>query len=78
MLVQILKRSPEGDGEVEFLIGDDIGMPSLTNCSLVFTRFRSPKTSGYLAVLGPSRMKYQNVIPSLKYTKNLVEEILNS
>jgi heat-inducible transcriptional repressor len=78
MLEQILKRSPEGVGEVEFLIGDDLGMPSLTNCSLVFTRFKSPKTSGYLAVLGPSRMKYQNVIPSLKYTKNLVEEILNS
>jgi len=78
MLEQILKRSPEGVAEVEFLIGDDLGMPSLTNCSLVFTRFKSPKTSGYLAVLGPSRMKYQNVIPSLKYTKNLVEEILNS
>jgi heat-inducible transcriptional repressor len=78
MLEQILKRSPEGVAEVEFLIGDDLGMPSLTNCSLVFTRFKSPKTSGYLAVLGPSRMKYQNVIPSLKYIKNLVEEILNS
>ena len=78
LLEQVLQRSPEGVGEVEFLIGEDLGLPKLTNCSLVFTRFKSSRTSGYLAVLGHSRMKYQSVIPSLKYTKNLIEEILNS
>lgn len=78
LLDQILRKSPEGVGEIEFLIGEDLGMPSLTNCSLVFTRFKTQKSSGFLAVLGPSRMKYQSVIPSLKYTKNLIEEILNS
>ena len=78
LLEQVLQRSPEGVGEVEFLIGEDLGLPKLPNCSLVFTRFKSSRTSGYLAVLGPSRMKYQSVIPSLKYTKNLIEEILNS
>ncbi len=78
LLEQILKRSPEGVGEVEFLIGEDLGVSQLLNCSLVFTRYKSPKTSGFLAVLGPSRMKYQNVIPALKYVKNLMEEILNS
>ena len=78
LLEQILKRSPEGISEIEFLIGTDLGVPNLSNCSLVFTRFKSAKSSGFFAVLGPSRMRYQNVIPSLRYAKNLVEEILNS
>ena len=70
--------NPDFISEIEFLIGTDLGVPNLSNCSLVFTRFKSAKSSGFFAVLGPSRMKYQNVIPSLRYAKNLVEEILNS
>jgi heat-inducible transcriptional repressor len=79
MLDHILKRIPEEIGPgPHFLIGDEIGLPSLKNCSIVFSRFNTNRTSGHIAVLGPSRMKYQNVLPSIKYTKMLVEEILNS
>ena len=64
--------------DTQFLIGEEIGLPSLKSCSIVFTKFKTPKTSGFIAVLGPSRMKYQTILPSLKYSKHLIEEILNS
>jgi len=75
---QILRRIPDYNQDTQYLIGEEIGLPSLKNCSIVFTKFKTPKTSGFLAVLGPSRMKYQTVLPSLKYSKMLIEEILNS
>jgi transcriptional regulator of heat shock response len=31
--------------------------------------------SGRVAVLGPSRMNYSKVIPTLRYAKNLLEEL---
>ena len=79
LLDQILKKVPEEIGPgPHFLIGDEIGIKSLNNCAVVFVRFKTLRSSGHLAVLGPTRMRYQTIIPVLKYTKVLIEEILNS
>lgn len=79
LLDQVLRRVPEELGEgPHFLIGDEIGIRDLSNCAIVFMRFKTMRSSGNLAILGPTRMRYQNIIPVLKYTKLLVEEILNS
>ena len=61
--------------EVFCLIGDDLPNENLKQCCLAATKYKTPQKSGYVAVLGPARMEYEKVIPSLKYAKSLIEEL---
>ncbi len=63
------------DQEIYCLIGDDLPNENLRQCCLAATKYKTPRKSGYVAILGPARMEYEKVIPSLKYTKNLIEEL---
>ncbi|MCA9301764.1 hypothetical protein H6802_02555 [Candidatus Nomurabacteria bacterium] len=69
------KISLVDDGEVKCLIGADLEHPNLEGCSAIVAKYSVGKRKGYIAVLGPSRLQYQRIIPSLRYTKNLVEEL---
>ena len=62
------------DGDVSVAVGEEIDYPNMGQAALVFSKFRSGNKVGYISVLGPSRMKYSFVVPSVRYTKNLLEE----
>jgi transcriptional regulator of heat shock response len=74
LLEKIFNSRPHG-GEVKVVIEDELGMEDLSKCTVVFTPYNSGNRNGHLAILGPSRMNYEKVIPSIKYTKNLIEEL---
>jgi len=74
LLEKIFNSRPHG-GEVKVVIEDELGMEDLSKCTVVFTPYTSGNRSGHLAILGPSRMNYEKVIPSIKYTKSLIEEL---
>jgi transcriptional regulator of heat shock response len=74
LLEKIFSSRPHG-GEVKVAIEDELGMEDLSKCTIVFTPYNSGNRAGHLAILGPSRMNYEKVIPSIKYTKNLIEEL---
>ena len=64
---------------VHILIGDDFDLETLEPCSLVFTNFEvKGKVKGSLGVVGPCRLNYPLIIPTVKYFGNLLEEILGS
>ena len=63
------------DRDVRVIIGDEIGLSNLKSCCLIFAPYTSGRRSGVVAVLGPSRIEYENVIPAVRYTKNLLEEL---
>ncbi len=74
LLEEIFKKSPYGEG-VRTVIGTEIGIENLESCAIAFTPFVVGNKSGHIAIFGPSRMKYENVIPAIKYTKALIEEL---
>lgn len=74
ILENIFTSTPESD-DVITLIGDEIPVENLDKCSITFTRYQIGSKSGYLAVLGPARTNYSKVIPIIKYTKKLLEEL---
>ena len=74
LLEEIFRKGANG-GEVRYVIGEEMGIPNLNNTSMIFAPYTVGKKSGHVAVFGPSRMRYQNVIPAVKFTKNLVEEM---
>ena len=63
------------DTEFGLLLGDETGMPSMSTCGLVVGRLHLPQGhGGFLTVLGPNRLDYPNVIPTLRYMQNLINE----
>jgi len=57
------------------LIGDEIPVENLSKTTIIFTPYKIGEKGGYLAILGPSRLNYSKIIPIVKYTKKLLEEL---
>jgi transcriptional regulator of heat shock response len=74
LLEEIFKKSPYGN-EVRTVIGTEIGIENLENCAFVFSSYQAGNKNGYVGVFGPARMKYESIIPAVRYTKNLIEEL---
>ncbi|OGC38810.1 hypothetical protein A3K42_01610 [candidate division WWE3 bacterium RBG_13_37_7] len=70
----LLKSNVFG-GEVKFLIGDELGIKNLERCALVYTDYAVGNKQGYVAIFGPARMPYPSIVPALKYTKGLIQEL---
>jgi heat-inducible transcriptional repressor len=62
--------------DTQVLIGEELG-PRLTGpYGFVFTRYHTPKRlTGEIGILGPSRQDYENIVPTVRYFGELIEEI---
>ena len=78
---RLLKFFDKATGEevVHALIGQELELEPLYDCSLVFTNFEiKGKVKGSLGVIGPCRLNYPLIIPTIKYFGHLLEEVLGS
>jgi len=74
MLNQIFEQLlPEE--QIKILFGDELGVPFLEPCGFVVSRYRMSGHNGLLGVIGPSRLNYSVVIPTMKYFSQLLSEI---
>ena len=65
-----------GDSPVQVLLGDELGQNYLEYCGVVYSPFGSgKKNAGVIAVLGPSRMQFNRVIPTVRYFGDLLTEL---
>lgn len=64
------------DEDIHVLLGEDLG-PRLPGAyGFVYTNFHTPLNSGgQIGVLGPVRLNYTNIVPTVRYFGNLIEEI---
>lgn len=60
---------------VEVIFGPELNMPSLESLGVVATRFDVKGRQGAMGVVGPLRLNYQIVIPTVRYIRNLVQEL---
>lgn len=74
LLEEIFNRSPFGN-DVKTVIGTEIGIENMENCAFVYAKYNTGNKNGYVCVFGPARLKYETVIPAVRYTKNLIEEL---
>ena len=74
-LLDIINR--DFSGKVKVYIGSELGFPEMENCSLVVSSFKlKNQPSGRLAVLGPMRMEYGHIIPTMEYISEALNQIL--
>ncbi len=63
------------EDQVKILFGEELGVPYLEPCGFVVTRYHMPNHNGVLAIVGPSRLNYQVLIPTMRYFAQLLSNI---
>lgn len=63
------------EDQLRILFGEELGIPYLEPCGFVITRYQMPTHSGMLAVIGPSRLNYPTIIPTMRYFAQLLSEL---
>jgi heat-inducible transcriptional repressor len=79
VLGQVLASLEIGAGRsgVQMVIGGENDLEQLHGCSLVLTTYRAGETRrGSIGVLGPTRMRYPQVAPRLRYISQRVGEAI--
>lgn len=77
LLEKILSKAVNAS-DINFLIGDELGIQELHPCVFIFSEYQARDKSGYIGVIGPSRTRYDRVIPAVRYTKGLLSELAGS
>jgi heat-inducible transcriptional repressor len=67
------------DAEFGVMLGDEIGLQSLNQCGIVATRINLPNNHhGFVTVIGPYRLDYPSVIPTVRYIQHTINDMLRS
>lgn len=75
MMSALFNKMP-ADQEFGVLLGEECGVPALSSCGIVFARLDlSRGKGGTVGVLGPMRLRYEKVVPMVKYMRDLVSEL---
>lgn len=72
VLGDVLASVEFGEG-IQMMIGRETGIEQLNECSLVLTTYRAgPGRVGTVGVLGPTRMRYSQVAPRVRYVSQRI------
>lgn len=61
--------------DINLLLAEDLELENLHSCGFVFGRFATEKKQGIVGILGPMRIRYNFIIPAVRYFKGLMEEM---
>ncbi len=60
---------------VRVMIGDEVPWPSLRECAIVATSYGRGGVGGAIGVVGPTRLRYEQVIASVQYLSALITDL---
>ena len=82
-LMEFLKKSEalgqlisSSKNNIKVLIGNENRYPQLKNSSIILARYKINDDSGTIGLIGPTRIDYAKLIPSVKYLTDLVGRLL--
>jgi heat-inducible transcriptional repressor len=74
-LVNLFNRAV-GEDPIKILLGEDLGLQFLEPVGMVFTHYDAGQNHyGSIGIVGPSRMPYFRVVPTVRYYRNLLGEM---
>lgn len=74
VLKQILDQLTPQD-QIKIFFGEELGVPYLEPCGFVVIRYQMPHHNGILGIIGPSRLNFPVIIPTMRYFSQLLSEI---
>lgn len=72
----ILSRAVSKEG-VTVLIGREIGLANVENTTIIVCYVNLGKTDGYVGAVGPSRLSYGRIIPLVRRSAKMIEEVIS-
>lgn len=66
------------ESPIDVFFGEEIDWPELGPIGVVTTHFKAGGKKGALGIIGPLRLSYPTVIPTLKYFRNMIEEVMGA
>ncbi|MBI2621118.1 MAG: hypothetical protein HYW63_00535 [Candidatus Levybacteria bacterium] len=64
------------DEDIQVLMGEELGPKLSGPYGFVFRHYITPaKTGGEIGVIGPTRLNYTYIVPTVRYFGNLIEEV---
>ncbi len=74
---EILKLAYVTDQDVMFILGqEDFKDPLFESCSSVFGEFESQNVKGIVGVIGPKSIRYEDIVPQIRFFSQLIEDII--
>lgn len=73
---ELCRRMSTDEEEIHILMGEDLGQRLMGPYSFVYTHYETPMHgSGDIGVIGPVRLNYTLVVPTVRYFGDLIESI---
>lgn len=73
--LQSVINQVRAEEQMRIVFGDELGIPYLEPCGFIVTRYQMPNHRGVLAVIGPSRLNYPTIIPTMRYFSQLLSSL---
>jgi heat-inducible transcriptional repressor len=61
---------------IELLLGNDLGSELFEPCGFIYHRFEAGNRRGVIGIMGPARVNFNRVYPTMRYFGELIDEIL--
>ena len=74
-MIDLFFKRLMGQSPVEVIFGEELGWEEFEPVGVVATRFKTKNHLGALGIVGPIRLRYQTIIPVLRYYGNLIQEV---
>lgn len=65
---------PDYPSPIDVFFGEELAWPELSPIGIVTTHFKAAGRRGALGVVGPIRLSYATIIPTLRYFSNMIQE----
>jgi heat-inducible transcriptional repressor len=76
VLYEVISRGARME-DVGVLIGDEVSIESMVDCSVVTSAYRiAGKTSGFIGVVGPTRMRYHRAVSAVGLMADSLSQLL--
>lgn len=77
-LNMLVTQGVSTDKDIEVRIGSENRYKELENSSMIISKYRiGDNASGAIGIIGPTRMNYSKLIPSIKYLTDIVSRVLS-
>jgi transcriptional regulator of heat shock response len=73
--IRTLFNAAGDEDEIHILLGEELGPSLVGPYGFVFTKYKTPgNTGGEIGVIGPTRLNYTYVVPTVRYFGSLIED----
>ena len=76
-MLRLIQAADEGEG-VQIFIGSESALFGLAGCSMIIAPYMNSqeRVLGAIGVIGPTRMNYARIIPTVDYTAKVIGRLL--